>query len=298
MTTATVTAPAGRDFGTGLLVTAVRPEPAGGYRWRRAPGPLAPAPFVPTGTAPRRLGTARPGATSVHWVVGEPDGDARTYRVRGTTSVAAVLLGNGPEPAMASLLHGLGQALRELHAQPLPPGVAAGGAPRGLVRFTRWLNGRSPHPRGAYAESLLRSRLGGAALARVREHTAQIAAADERVLCHGAPGLGSLIPAEGESAAADALIGEDVCAAPWYYDLGWVLGELVELQWYLGGDRPAWQLLINALLDGYGRELDDRWRETVAFRVLLHVHDYISYVGWEPKVFDKYTGFARHLLSS
>ncbi|PWR11322.1 hypothetical protein DKT68_06120 [Micromonospora acroterricola] len=297
MTTATLTAPTGRDFGTGLLVTAVRPEPAGGYRWRRAPGPLAPAPFAPAGAELRRLLAARPAATSVRWAVGEPDDDGRTYLVRGATSVAAALLGGGPDPALAPLVHGLGQALHELHEQPLPPDVAAGRAPRGLVRFTRWLDGRSPHPRSAYAESLLRSRLGAAALARVREHTARIAAADERVLCHGAPGLGSLIPAEGEEAGADALIGEDVCAAPWYYDLGWVLGELVELQWYLGGDRPAWQRLTNALLDGYGRDLDDRWRETVAFRVLLHVHDYTTYVGWEPKVFEKYTGFARHLLS-
>jgi hypothetical protein len=283
--TATLAEPV-RDFGTGLLHTTVRPLPDGGHRWRRGPGPLAPAPFVPTGTFPE-------GETGgVRWVVGTADGDDRIYDVRNREAVAGRLLREGPDEAFAPLLHGLGAALRALHEHPAPADLAP---PRGLTRFATWLDGRAPDPRVAYAESLLRPRLGIPAWNRVRELADRIPA-EEAVLSHGAPGLGSLVIAESGD-AADALAGEDVCRAPWWFDLGWVLGELVELQWYLGGDKAAWQRLIKALLDGYDRELPDHWRAFVALRVLLHAHDYTAYVGWEPKVFDKYTGFARYLLS-
>jgi hypothetical protein len=285
--TATLAEPV-RDFGTGLLHTTVRPLPDGGHRWRRSPGPLSPAPFVPTGAFPDR-----PAAVAgVRWVVGTADGDDRIYDVRNREAVAGRLLREGPDQAFAQVLHGLGAALRALHEQPAPADLAP---PRGLARFATWLDGRAPDPRVAYAESLLRPRLGIPAWKRVRALAERIPV-EEAVLSHGAPGLGSLVIAEaGEG--ADALAGEDVCRAPWWFDLGWALGELVELQWYLGGDKAAWQRLITALLDGYGRELPEHWRSLVAFRVLLHAHDYTAYVGWEPKVFDKYTGFARYLLS-
>ncbi|MEU7799425.1 hypothetical protein AB0J14_31515 [Micromonospora arborensis] len=292
MTVATI-APAGRDFGTDLLRTTVRPLPVGGYRWRRSVGTLAPTPFVP---ALDDVVVALPAPGPVRWVAGVPDGDARTYHVRGDHAVAGRLLRDGPDAALAPILHGLGRALRHLHDQPVPAGVGTH-RPRGFTRLTTWLDGRSPQPRTAYAESLLLPRLGVDALRRIRAYTERIATAPA-VLCHGAPGLGSLVPAEADPTEADALIGEDLCAAPWEYDLGWVLGELVELQWYRGGDRPAWQRLITALLDGYGRDLGDRWQEWVAFRVLLHIHDYTAYVGWESDVFARYTGFARYLLSS
>ncbi|WFE30322.1 phosphotransferase [Solwaraspora sp. WMMD791] len=291
-----VAAPVTRDFGTGLLRTQVRPLPDGGHRWHRRPGPLAPRPFVPSvvGLA-ERLGRSD-GSAPVRWVAGRANGPQRSYDVRGNRAVAGRLLQDGPTDDLVELLHGYGRCLRALHAvDPDEVGVDGDGPPRGLARFTTWLDGRAPQPRAAYAESMLRPRLGRAALARLREHTGRIAAA-EQVLCHGAPGLGALVIAD-PGPGADALIGEDLCRAPWWFDLGWTLGELIELQWYLGGNRSAWQRLIDALLRGYGRDLDDRWRDTVALRVLLHVHDYTAYVGWDATVFDKYTGFARYLLS-
>lgn len=33
-----------------------------------------------------------------------------------------------------------------------------------------------------------------------------------------------------------------------------------------------------------------------ALRVLLHLHDYTAYVGWDEKTSEKYTGFAMFLL--
>jgi hypothetical protein len=283
-----------RELGTGLLRTTVSAGPDGTFVWRREPGPLAPQPFVPThpGLDGAVTATGRPGAA--RWVPGVPDGAARTYRVRGDRAVAGLLLRDGPAADLVPALAGLGRALRDLHAVEPPADAPLVRTPRAVVRMRAWLDGRAAVPRAAYAESLLRGRLGAARLDALRALTDRMVGDPDTVLCHGAPGLGSLVPASG---GADALIGEDLCRAPWYVDVGWALGELVELRWYLGGDAGAWAALLDALLAGYGRDLGDAWRELAAFRVLLHVHDYTAYVGWDATVFDRYTGFAAYLLT-
>ncbi|MFF6774201.1 hypothetical protein ACFY8W_11610 [Streptomyces sp. NPDC012637] len=309
-----------REFGTGLLRTRVTGGAAGTgagrYVWERRPGALAPAPFAapltdaapvtdsapltdaaPATDAVRRLLDG--GDASVRWAPGTPtaDGEGRIYRVRGPESAAGRLLYHGPDDELADALRGLGAALRTLHDTPLPTGaVTPGPLPRGLVRFTDWLAGRSPQPRAAYAETLLRPRLGESRMARLHGLCERIAADADRVPCHGAAALGSLVPAEGAPGEADMLVGEDLCLAPWYWDLGWTLGELVELKWYRGDSGPAWPKLLDALFEGYGRSLGDDWSSLAALRVLLHLHDYTAYVGWDERNFEKYTGFATFLL--
>lgn len=283
-----------RVFGTGLLRTTVTAGPDGAFVWRREPGPYAPQPFVPThaGLAAAVTATGSPGAA--RWVPGVADGVARTYRVGGDRAVAGLILRDGPAADLVPALTGLGRALRDLHAVEPPADAPLARTPRAVARMRAWLDGRAASPRAAYAESLLRGRLGATRLDAVRALTDRIVTDPDTVLCHGAPGLGSLIPtADG----TDALIGEDLCRAPRYLDLGWALGELVELRWYLGGDAAAWAALLDALLAGYGSDLGDAWRELAAFRVLLHVHDYTAYVGWDEKVFERYTGFAAYLLT-
>ncbi|MEV4332258.1 hypothetical protein AB0K02_17270 [Streptomyces sp. NPDC049597] len=291
-----------RDFGTGLLRTRVTGgTEGGGYTWVRRPGPQAPAPFAAPVPDLDALIAAEGGGRHVLWASGAVTGDGagRVYRVRGPESAAGRLLYHGPDDGLVDVLRDLGRLLRALHDTPVPP-VAADAlraAPRGLVRFTDWLAGRSPEPRAAYAESLLRPRLGEVRMAALHELCERIAADGDRVLCHGAPALGSLVPAQGTSRGdADMLIGEDVCLAPWYLDLGWTLGELVELKWYRGDSGPAWPRLLNALFEGYGRDLGDTWPRLAALRVLLHLHDYTAYVGWDEENFEKYTGFVMFLL--
>jgi hypothetical protein len=294
------TAVALRTFGTGLLRTTVTAGPDGTFVWRREPGPHAPAPFVPAhaGLAGAVAAIGRSGAA--RWVPGTADGGARTYRVRGDRAVAGHILRDGPAADLVPALTGLGRALRALHGAEPPPDAPLGRTPRAVTRMRAWLDGRAASPRAAHAESLLRGRLGADRLDAVRALTDRLTGGSDAVLSHGAPGLGSLIPAATTAAdrdGVDALIGEDVCRAPWYFDLGFALGELVELRWYLGGDAGAWSALLDALLAGYGRDPGDSWRELAAFRVLLHVHDYTAYVGWDTTVFDRYTGFAAYLLT-
>ncbi|ANS68059.1 hypothetical protein SLINC_5835 [Streptomyces lincolnensis] len=299
--------PVHREFGTGLLRTEVTGTPEKGYVWVRHPGPRAPRPF--TAHDPR-LTAALPGDLPpgpVRWAPGVPPPEAdgpqgRRYAVRGPESVAGRLLHHGPDEDLAVTLHGVGRLLRALHDTPVPAEAAVRltTRPRGIHRFTEWLAGRSPSPRAAYAESLLRPRLGEVRMAALHALCARITGDREaRVLCHGAPALGSLVPAVGPGARvgeADLLIGEDLCLAPWYHDLGWTLGELVELRWYRGDAHPAWPALLDAFFTGYGRDLGDDWHRLAALRVLLHLHDYTAYVGWDEKTFDKYTGFAMFLL--
>ncbi|MFG2678573.1 hypothetical protein [Streptomyces sp. NPDC048392] len=323
-----------REFGTGLLTTVVTGLPDGGYRWQRRNGLQSPAPFAPVPDSPAEaagdVGALGPGDPAppedgpgpkaartgdrirqlrpdgaVRWVVGEAEGADRVYRVRGPESVAGRLLREGPDEQLATTLHGLGRALRALHALPVPQDVGSGVRPRGLVRLDDWLAGRSPSPRAAYAESFLRPRLGDAHLSAVRELSAELTAGPgnaDTVLCHGAPGLGALIPAAAGTGArgeADMLIGEDLCPASWQFDVGWTLGELVELKWYRGGDRPEqWSASLRSFFQGYGRDLGDAWARHAALRVLLHLHDYTSYVGWDQHTVEKYTGFVKFLLDT
>lgn len=324
------TEPFTREFGTGLLRTSVTGLPDGGYRWRRRNGPQSPAPFAPAPDAPAdpeggagasvEGSGAAPGADTartgerirglrpdgaVRWAVGTAEGADRVYRVRGPESVAGRLLREGPDEQLATTLHGLGRALRALHELPVPQDAGTGARPRGLVRLDDWLAGRSPSPRAAYAESFLRPRLGDARLAAVRELSAGMTAAPgnaDTVLCHGAPGLGSLVPVapgSGTPGEGDMLIGEDLCPASWQFDVGWTLGELVELKWYRGGDRPeAWSGALQSFFQGYGRDLGDAWARHAALRVLLHLHDFTSYVGWDQHTVEKYTGFVTFLLDA
>ena len=325
--------PVAREFATGLLRTRIDGTREHGFVWRRSNGPLSPAPFVTVTTTGTTTGTVTgaqlrdlkaPG--TVRWAWGVPDGpggDARVYRARGPESVAGRLLREGPYEGLPGTLRGLGGALRQLHERPAPTAAPLSGRPRGLDRFDLWLGGRSPSPRAAYAESFLRPRIGDEGLGRLRALSASLDGRDggrEVVLSHGAPSLGSLIPAvlaDGDSSAdssgdgadgpgdgtgdgtgaADMLVGEDLCLAPWQFDVGWTLGELVELNWFRGtDDSAAWSAVLDAFFEGYGRTLGDAWRDHAAFRVLLHLHDYTAYVDWNERTVERYIGFAKFLL--
>ncbi|MEU1277928.1 flavoprotein [Streptomyces sp. NPDC005805] len=299
-----------REFGTGLLHTAVhaRPLPSGGRLWRRTPGPLAPAPFeqhtrelarlleeAPGRTAPVEAGRpAGSSGPSGRLVVGAVDGGSRLYDVCGETSLAHLVLNEGPRPAFAGPLRELGRLLRALH-DTRPPGPLPYRPSRGLRRLDDWLAGRAAVPRAACALGEVRRSLGEERWSLLRGWRDGIATDPTAVLCHGAAGLGSLVvnPDEGTQ---DLLVGEDLYAGPWYADVGWVVGELVELQWQVGGDKEDWQRLTDAFLEGYGRDLGPEWNRIAALRILLHVHDIAAYLEGFEHGFDHYSGFLRFLV--
>ncbi|MEU0369400.1 hypothetical protein ABZ070_03915 [Streptomyces sp. NPDC006283] len=275
-------------YGTGLLHTEVRALPGGLFQWRRTPGPYAPAPFVPVPRTP-----PVPAAPGAHAVFGAADGAGRTYHVDGEHSVAYLILTGGPGAVPSQALHDLGTTLRALHDVPPPPSTRAHGS-RGLDRLDSWLTGRAPAPRAAQAAEQMRKALGDAAWTTVRAWYERAVTDTPTVLSHGAAGLGSLIA--GPDGSATLLAGEDLSVLPWYLDLGWVIGELVELKWQLGGDPVAWQAHIDALSKGYGRDLGADWQWLAVLRILLHVHDIAAYLDEPVDSFQQYADFLRFLI--
>nr|WP_145487447.1 MULTISPECIES: hypothetical protein [Streptomyces] len=282
------------EYGTDLLWTSVRPLASGGYEWTRTTGRLAPTGFRPVGGLGDRL-TAVGCGGAVLPAVGHGDATSRRYTVAGCESVANRLLSGGPGPQLREPVCGLGQALSRLHADGPPPAAQQLGAPRGLVRLDTWLAGRSPAAPAAYVASELRRRLGPERWSKVTDWCRQVTEDSDVTLVHGAPGLGSLVVGDAVEPAA-LLTGEDLAVAPWYFDVGWVLGELVELKWQLGGDQQDWQLLLEVFFEGYGRDLGALWKRVAALRILLHVHDIAAYVGWHTAGFNHYATFLMFLI--
>lgn len=103
---------------------------------------------------------------------------------------------------------------------------------------------------------------------------------------HGAPSTASLVPARHHSGMGHLLIGEDLAVGPAEFDVGWPVGELVELRERAArrGDASAAErhgALIDAFLSGYPRRVAGAAVGRVAaLRFLTHLHDFAAYVGW------------------
>lgn len=284
------------EFGTTLLRTSVESHADSGYWWVRQPGPDAPDPFADHQLSVQgAIGAVMdtPSTAAVHLRRGAPEGAARRYRVGSSDSVASLLLGGPPETDVRAELHGLGCALRTLHDAPLEP--EALGLPRALLRLSRWVEGR-PCAEGAQAaRNQLVEDLGAPVWAQVRGWCSEARQAPP-VVTHGAPGLGSVVlPGPGHPAAL--LTGEDLSAGPWMFDLGWVVGELVELAWQLGWPTRRWQVMLDALFAGYGESLGEQWCRWATLRVLLHVHDFSAYSPRSAKALPAYSIFLTYLTT-
>lgn len=280
--------------GTGHLLMEVVPEGAA-FVWRRRPGRLSHSPFAPVDRVVHdKLGLLNSGA-DVRLVPGRQEGEFRTYRVAGSQSAARILLRDGPGESLERLLRGLGRTLRAVHAVERGD---VGDPPRALRRLAEWLAGDSRSATAASAGAVLADRLGVKSWDRLRGWCAEQSADADVVLSHGAPGLGSLaVSPEAGTGTGELLIGEDLCAAPWYHDLAWISGELVEMRWLNGGDPQQWQRLLDALYEGYGRDLGEDANRLVALRIAVHLHDISAYVGLDASLVARYAGFLDFLVN-
>ncbi|MFF9409874.1 phosphotransferase [Streptomyces anandii] len=279
-------------YGTGLLRTDIYWSADGGYWWRRQPGPLAPSGFS---LFPPDLADRIAVNTGGHRLVVAPaeHDSTRIYRVSSKDSLAAQLLRYGPGPEAARALHAIGRLLAQLHELPADKTVPDG-PPRGWLRLSAWLSDRHGSP-ARPAGRLLRSLLHEQRWRTLQHWCLQALSERQRlVICHGAPGLGSVVCSPG--GPVEVLTGEDVCLAPWATDLSWLIGELVELSWSRGGDHRQWQALLTNLYSGYGKDLGERWNRAAALRVALHLHDFSAYVAWRPTEIRKYADFLSFLI--
>lgn len=279
------------EYGTRLLRTAV--DATGeGCSWTRRPGPDAPRPFVdPRHPAAMAVSAARPRGT----VVAEPtpDGSGRRYAAPSARTAAALLLDSGPVGRAIDIAHGLGATLAAMHALPVPADATPDPS-RGISRLVSWLDlsDQPPLMRSAQRELLSQAPRAARTLREVaREVT--MAVPPQGVVCHGAPGLGSAIV--DERGGVVLLTGEDVHVGSRESDLMWVLGEVLEFSFTRSDDARAWADVLEAFLTGYGRTPAIPVPQLAALRILLHLHDYIAYVGWSAGEFQRYGGMLRYL---
>jgi hypothetical protein len=282
------------EFGTGLLSTSVFAHADAGFRWRRSPGPLARSRYRAVRDDLRGSLKCLAAVDDARMALGERDGSCFTYLVAGRESMATRLLRAGPQTQLEHALHGLGRLLRTMHDDATSPAPTPFAPPPPLLRLGDWFSDRAPTPRAAYAGSALRRFLGPRRWETLLLWHRCLVEDEHPVVVHGAPGLGSLVI--GDDGGADLLTGEDLGLAPRQFDLGWVLGELVELKWYLNGDSRSWQRLTEALFDGYGTDLGADWNRMATLRTAVHLHDYIAYVGWHDAEFARYARFLSFLI--
>lgn len=268
------------EYGTGLVRTRVGDLGRGRFVWERRAGTGRGAPLkAPSPGARAAVETAN--GPGVRFVLPVVEGETLLYAMPGALSAARLVRGSDPELAelLRSALRETGAALGRLHAAPVLEELPD--SPPGLARLSGWLKaGRDELAVTA------RERLGEGRSRRAEEWCAALGDTDGApVLLHGAPSLGTLVPAPRLGVGALAT-GEDLARGSGALDVGWLLGELVELEEAarrgLGTAPDAdYTGLTTALLDGYGvRQADAAMRRVATVRVLTHAHDYATYVGW------------------
>ncbi|MEU4177059.1 hypothetical protein [Streptomyces sp. NPDC026589] len=225
------------EHGTGLQVTRVyEGQDEGGFLWWHGPGHRHAGPL----RAPRELGPLVPGreagAGAALLSTGQPHGTGLLHRAAGSVSAAAWLRDPRPQAGrlVAHSLTAAARALRALHGVSLPQGLEPA-PPPGLRRLREWAGGTVPLVPAA--ERLRRHALevwGGARTARLldwaddAERPTGVGAS--AVLLHGWASTGALVPPRSRGRVA-LLTGQDLGTGRRELDLGWMLGDLVELAW-------------------------------------------------------------------
>lgn len=266
------------------------------YTWTIEPGWLRPNGFASIPPEVARHAEKYDG--TVRLLLGGDAPDRRNYSTLHAEPVAGVLtsqdLSWGDGGPLPELLHGMGQALRELHE--CSPAPVHGPLPPAVERLNRWLEGRSVSAQAASAVRLLRRTLGEDHWATLLSWARELTDRRDTVIVHGFPSLGFLVP-DTELTRADLLTGQDTAVCAREHDLGVVLGDLMELRWGHGKDPAAWQELIDALGEGYGVELDETCHRAATLRVALHLHDYAASFPWNAFVVRRHGSLLGRLLS-
>ncbi|MEU8101931.1 hypothetical protein [Streptomyces rubiginosohelvolus] len=325
------------EYGTGLQVTRVHRAPdaglggTGDFLWWHGPGPRRGRPLRVPARSAALVPDLGPVATAALLAIGTPHGDGLLHRAAGSASAAAWLRDPRPQAGwlVAHSLAAAARALRALHGVPLPPGPQPL-PPPGVRRLREWAAGTGPL---APAAARLRR--------RAREVWGEgrtellLGWADEAVRAsgpgapvvplHGWASTGSLVPPRSRGRVA-LLTGEDLGAGRRELDLGWMLGDLVELAWSSPLHRAAESAGLLSVTDlqrvflgayeadgsdthgseGGGRERGDHGPSGPVYdpvavgrcavlRVVTHMRDFATYCEWSDELLD-YLAFTAELI--
>ncbi|WP_229839675.1 hypothetical protein [Streptomyces rubiginosohelvolus] len=326
------------EYGTGLQVTRVHRAPdaglggTGDFLWWHGPGPRRGGPLRVPARSAALVPDLGPVATAALLATGTPHGDGLLHRAAGSASAAAWLRDPRPQAGrlVAHSLAAAARALRALHGVPLPPGPQPL-PPPGVRRLREWAAGTGPlAPAAARLRRRAREVWGGDRTERL------LGWADESVRpsgpgapvvpLHGWASTGSLVPPRSRGRVA-LLTGEDLGAGRRELDLGWMLGDLVELAWssplHRAAAESAGLLSVTDLQrvflgayeadgsdthgsEGGGRERGDHGPSGPVYdpvavgrcavlRVVTHMRDFATYCEWSDELLD-YLAFTAELI--
>lgn len=263
---------------TGLLETTVESGPDG-FTVARAPGLLAPPWKMPNAESLQAVtGHVAPGVTWAPPV--EDTHGRRSFVVPGVGSVARLALSGMNRQAITQMLRPVVSALSSLNERP----ATNNRPPTPVLRLQGWLRDGSGAGHAGEVYNILTTTLSSDdmqllcsnvdALAEGRVHAQN--------LLLGSAGASAVYP-DPSGDGATVLV-DEVCAGPPGWDVGWLLGEQIELLLSAPGaevkpprltaDPVVAELLVEApdTLDSIGYFAGLRW--------LTHMHDYAAYVGW------------------
>ncbi|RPK62636.1 hypothetical protein EES43_13165 [Streptomyces sp. ADI96-02] len=321
--------------GTGLQLTRVHHEPGGGFLWWHGPGPGRTGPLRAPGRLLARVPAPAAASGAALLSTGTPYGDGLLHRAAGSASAAAWLRDPRPQAGrlVAHALVAAGRALRLLHDVPLPPDLEPVDLP-GVRRMRAWAAGTGPSaPAAVRLRQRAREVWGRARTALLLDwaHDALRPAGPGDVVAplHGWASAGALVPPRTRGRVA-LLTGEDLGVGRRELDLGWMLGDLVELAWssplYGGGQgrrsgtgdgpdagradpRSAGLPSAAALQAVFLRAYGDPGAASASgpaydpaavgrcavIRVVTHMQDFATYCEWSDELLD-YLAFTAELI--
>ncbi|MBK3556892.1 hypothetical protein JHN55_10195 [Streptomyces sp. MBT56] len=331
------------EYGTGLQVTRVHRAPdgdlggAGDFLWWHGPGPGRGGPLRVPARSAALVPDLGPAEGAALLATGTPYGDGLLHRAAGSASAAAWLRDPRPQAGrlVAHSLAAAARALRALHGVSLPPGPQPL-PPPGVRRLREWAAGTGPlapaaarlrrRAREVWGESRTERLLGWADDAVRASGTGAPV-----VPLHGWASTGSLVPPRSRGRVA-LLTGEDLGAGRRELDLGWMLGDLVELAWSSPLHRAAAESpgllsvtdLQRVFLGAYEADGSDTDRREggghdagvredgdhgpagpvydpvavgrcAVLRVVTHMRDFATYCEWSDELLD-YLAFTAELI--
>jgi hypothetical protein len=210
---------------TGLRRTTIHEPSPGSYLWWLRPGSADPAPRY---AMPERFRPALKAASTarLRLVLPVAHETGLLYRTASPLS-AAFWQGAGPvvEERLAENLGAVVRGLGGLHRIPVTSPLPA---PPGLVRLRHWLDHPDHTSGGARLHDLALRHWGAAGLGRIRSWTTELGGRTGS-LVHGNLSLAAILPTLDNAGPVELLTGPEVSGGDPAFDLGWLLGELLEL---------------------------------------------------------------------
>lgn len=286
MTTAQVL----RETETGYLATTLTVSAGGEHTLVRRAGSDRPQRPVPSSAHLAQV--ARAVGSACRTSAGQSRGAGWHHPVPGPASLAPLLTAGMREAPLLGLCGSVGTALAEVHAtapqEPLDE-------PSGLGRLRSW-SAAGPRAAGR-ALDVVAAELGADGLGALLADLDAAAASTPAATLLGAPGSQAVYP-DPDGGPPTVLVTDEIACGPPAWDLGWFVGELVERSLGAPGAGDALEQAARHLLRAHAETAGaptapQDVADAAAARILVHVHDYASYVGWHDSLRERVQAVAR-----